>query len=145
HFGGRATIRTCARTESRRGAFTDKPVPEDQGSVTMQWTSWLVALRDTCWKSANGRRRHLVRNEPAEALEDRSLLSVTSFFISGQLSVSSDGSDNITIRPTPINPQLVQVLANGTPVTSLPTVQANQVTSIEVQGGDGPNIIDLSS
>ena len=118
---------------------------EDQGSVTMQWTSWLQAIRKSISPSANARRRSTTtRNEPAETLEDRSLLSVSAFFIGGQLSASSDGSDNITIRPTPLNPNLIQVLANGTPVSSLPTIQANTVSSIVVTGGDGPNTIDLS-
>ncbi|HLQ47124.1 MAG TPA: calcium-binding protein, partial [Planctomycetaceae bacterium] len=110
----------------------------------MQWTFWLETIRHACNPSGRGRRRKAVCQQPAEALEDRSLLSVTSFFISGQLSVSSDGSDDITIRTNPFNPNLVQVLANGSPVTSLPMLQANQIKSIVVEGGDGPNTIDLS-
>src|SRR5687768_6188335 len=117
----------------RRGAgrLPARKQPEDQGSVTMQWTSWLEAIRNAVSPSVSARRRGTTtRNEPAETLEDRSLLSVTSFFINGQLSVSSDGSDDITIRPNPLNQNLVQVLANGTPVSSLPTIQASNVSPI---------------
>ena len=83
-------------------------------------------------------------SKPIEALEARSLLTVSSFFINGQLSVASDGSDDITVRSNPFNPNLVQVLANGAPVTSLGTIQTSSVSSIVVEGGDGPNTIDLS-
>ena len=57
----------------------------------MQWTSWLEAIRRSCAPSVTDRRRNAVRNEPVEALEARALLTVTSFFINGQLSVASDG------------------------------------------------------
>ena len=103
----------------------------------MQWTSWLAAIRNSVAPSVSARRRsQTTRLEPAETLENRSLLTVTAFFISGQLSVSSDASDDITIRPNPLNQNLVQVLANGAPVSSLPTILASNVSSISVNGGD---------
>ena len=60
------------------------------------------------------------------------------------LFIASDSGDAITVRTDPTDSTLVQVLANGIPVVSAPTVLAADVTHLDVQGGDGNNVIDLT-
>ena len=77
----------------------------------------------------------------AERLEDRTLLSVTSLFIDGELSVISDAGDSIRISADPTGN--VQVDVNGVSDSSLPSIDASDVQSINVAGGDSANLIDL--
>ena len=78
-----------------------------------------------------------------ERMEDRSLLSVAALFVNGELFVSSDGADNITIQQNAANK--VEVLANGTILGTAPNVATSAVTSIVVKGGDAANNINLNS
>ncbi len=79
----------------------------------------------------------------AEQLEDRSLLSVASVFVSGELFVSSDAGDSIAIRQNAATLR-VEVVANGLLLGTAPNVPTSTVTSIVVKGGDAANNIDLS-
>jgi len=109
----------------------------------MQFNAWLDAVKKRL--SANRRRAAGTQTPPAmEHLEDRSLLSVSSFFVGGQLTVSSDADDAITIRRNPTDNTKVQVLANGTALSSASQINITQVTGITVNGGDGPNDINLT-
>ena len=81
-------------------------------------------------------------------MEDRTLLSVSALFSigTGVLRVSSvddNGPDSIEIgTDTGGN---VQVIANGSPISGLnPSLSPSDVATIDVQGGDGSNLIDLS-
>ncbi|MFL5328298.1 MAG: hypothetical protein ACJ8C4_05245 [Gemmataceae bacterium] len=78
-------------------------------------------------------------------LEDRITPSVTSTFddVTGQLTVSSNGSDSIQIGTD----QFSNLTVNGTNfITSTGlSVAARSVRAIEVNGGPGPNVIDLSA
>ena len=84
-------------------------------------------------------------------LEDRTLLSVTSLFFNGDLTVLSDADDAIVIREDPLQVGRVEVLVGTTvggtltytPDTSIGVLNANVVETILVGGGDGANIIDL--
>ena len=84
-------------------------------------------------------------------LEDRTLLSVTSLFFNGDLTVLSDADDAIVIREDPLQVGRVEVLVGTTvggtltytPDTSIGVLDANVVETILVGGGDGANIIDL--
>ena len=77
-----------------------------------------------------------------ERMEDRSLLSVAALFVNGELFVSSDGGDSITIRQNSANK--VEVLANGAILGTAPNVLTSAVTSIVIKGGDDANTIDLN-
>ncbi len=79
----------------------------------------------------------------AEQLEDRSLLSVASVFVSGELFVSSDAGDSIAIQQNAVTLR-VEVVANGQLLGTAPNVPTSSVTSIVVKGGDAANNIDLS-
>jgi Ca2+-binding RTX toxin-like protein len=78
-----------------------------------------------------------------ELLEDRTLLSVISLWIDGELSIRSDSNDDIVVE-TNGNLEVV-VRVNGLEDTSLPQIPASAVRSIIVEGGDLPNLIDLRS
>jgi Ca2+-binding RTX toxin-like protein len=87
----------------------------------------------------------------AEVLEDRTLLSVTSLFFNGDLTVVSDADDAIVIREDQVQPGRVEILVGtsvgGTiiysPDTSVGALDANTVQTILVRGGDADNTIDL--
>ncbi len=75
-------------------------------------------------------------------MEDRTLLSVAALFVNGELFVSSDGGDSITIRQNAAS--RVEVLANGVSLGTTPNVLTSAVTSIVVKGGDDANNINLN-
>ena len=63
----------------------------------------------------------------AERMEDRSLLSVAALFVGGELFISSDGGDDITVRQNTSG--RVEVLANGSILGTAPNVATSSVTS----------------
>ena len=125
----------------------------------MRITSWIDSLTTRWQRTRSLRRAHrlgqAVRRSRhrgvAEVLEDRTLLSVTSLFFNGDLTVVSDADDAIVIREDPVQPGRVEVLV-GNPVggtityvadTSVGALDANTVQTILVRGGDDGNTIDL--
>ncbi len=114
----------------------------------MHLTSWLESVRNRLHVSKR-RRATTASRLGLEQLEDRTLLSVSGLFIpltptTGELNIISDADDDIAIGVDPTNTSLIQVLANGQPLATLPPILANQVGSIIVQGGDAANNINLS-
>ncbi len=105
----------------------------------MLLTNWLRAFAQT------QRRRSSDRPIVAavERMEDRSLLSVAALFVNGELFVSSDGGDNITIQQNSAN--RVEILANGAILGTAPNVATSSVTSIVIKGGDAANNINLNN
>ncbi len=75
-------------------------------------------------------------------MEDRTLLSVAALFVNGELFVSSDGGDSITIQQNAAGK--VEVRANSAILGTTPNVATSAITSIVVKGGDAANNIDLS-
>ncbi len=77
-----------------------------------------------------------------ESLELRSLPSITSLFSAGALMVTSDGTDAIVLG---VNSSGNATL-NGDPLESATgtSLAANSVTSLDILGGPGNNVIDLS-
>ncbi|MFP6701098.1 MAG: hypothetical protein VB861_05090, partial [Planctomycetaceae bacterium] len=59
---------------------------------------------------ASRRLRLSSQASAAEVLEDRTLLSVTSLFFNGDLTVVSDADDAIVIREDPVLPGRVEIL-----------------------------------
>ena len=125
----------------------------------MRITSWIDSLTNRWQRTRSlrraarlvhsGRAAHAAR--AAEVLEDRTLLSVTSLFFNGDLTVLSDADDAIVIREDPLQVGRVEVLVGTTvggtlsyvPDTSIGVLDAVAVETILVGGGDGGNIIDL--
>ncbi|HAA62705.1 MAG TPA: hypothetical protein DCE39_17405, partial [Planctomycetaceae bacterium] len=97
----------------------------------------------------SGRAAHAAR--AAEVLEDRTLLSVTSLFFNGDLTIISDDADAIVVREDPLQSGRVEILVGNsvggtvtyTPDTSIGVLDATAVETILVRGGDGRNDIDL--
>ncbi|MCX7422545.1 MAG: hypothetical protein NT013_23785 [Planctomycetia bacterium] len=97
------------------------------------------------WLHSFGRnlRRTRCNGQPAaiEQMEDRTLLSVAALFVNGELFVSSDGGDSISIQQNAAG--RVEVRANGAILGTTPNVATSSVTSIVVKGGDAANNINL--
>ena len=113
----------------------------------MQFQTWLEALRLRVRKNPQrsiAARRKASRQRPAEVLEERALLSVSSLIINGELSVLSDDADSIVVRTNPVDGVSLQVIENGFQSTTLGNVAVADITSINIRGGSGANTIDLS-
>ena len=79
----------------------------------------------------------------AEQLEDRTLLSVTSLWIDGELSIRSNSNDSILVETDASQNVVVQV--NGVVDNSVPTIPASDVRAMVIEGGDLANRIDLKA
>ncbi|MBM79352.1 MAG: hypothetical protein CMJ78_02005 [Planctomycetaceae bacterium] len=112
------------------------------GENAMRLLPWLNTLRSKLAKS-NSRSKNRRITRSIERFEDRTLLTVSGFFLGGQLIVLSDGADDITIREDSTTPGNLEVLDDGTAITTLPPIDGTNVTSIVVRGGNGDNAIDL--
>jgi Ca2+-binding RTX toxin-like protein len=113
----------------------------------MQFQTWLEALRLRVRKNpqrSSAARRKASRQRPAEVLEERTLLSVSSLIINGELSILSDDADSIEVRTNPVDGVSLQVIENGFQSTTLGNVAVADITSISIRGGSGANRIDLS-
>ena len=108
-----------------------------KGSPAVTLKSWLHSL-------GRNHRRTRTNGLPAtvETMEDRSLLSVAALFVGGELFVSSDGGDSITVQQNAAG--RVEILANGAILGTAPNVLTSVVTSIVVKGGDSENTINLN-
>ncbi len=121
----------------------------------MYFHKWLDQVRQrvqsNAGKTAAQRRRPAANpNQPTELLEARAVLSVSTLFVGGELSIIIDGADSVVVRPNPAdtNPQNgapLQVLQNGVAATTVSTVQVQDVKSIRIRGGGSANQIDLSA
>ena len=93
-------------------------------------------------------RRRLLRRGAGllESLEDRVLLSsVTASVLEGALRVTADSGEDLTIREDPSNAGQVQLLVDGQADASIPSsLTTTSLVSIEITGGEGDNLIDLS-
>ena len=106
-------------------------------SFSKLWTKWM--------NGKSGRRAGLSSNVPCaaciETVESRTVPSMTSLFNAGALTITSNAADNMTVSANANG----NVTLNGTQLTvhNAP-VAANTVTSLDVVGGKGKNVIDLS-
>jgi len=100
-------------------------------------TSWLDSVRVRLGSLKNRRHARQLLRRPAsqsamtERLEDRTMLSVTSLWLDGELSVLSDSSDSITIETQVADPLSgaleVVVKVNGIEDTSVPQIDPSEV------------------
>jgi Ca2+-binding RTX toxin-like protein len=107
----------------------------------MKRVTWLASLRHRLQKNRRGVRR---RPAHTETLEQRTYLSATALIVNGQLTVVSDSDESIEIGVNPQGSGEVRVLFDGVQTTSLAGVQASQLAGINVLGGPGDNLIDLT-
>jgi hypothetical protein len=99
------------------------------------------------------RKRRSRRSLLLEQLEDRTLLSVTAFVQNQSLQVVGDAaSDSVSMLVVPLgtpqNPEVLDVLNEGTIVGSFPIVSPGEqgyFSSIQVTGGTGPFALTLGS
>jgi Ca2+-binding RTX toxin-like protein len=112
----------------------------------MKFPSWLDSVRTRVGKQVARKRRPKSRRRPrdVESLETRTLLTVSTLMIGTELSIVADGDDTIAVRPDPNNTTLLQVIENGVVATTVAGVLVNDVQSIDIRGGSGSNVIDLS-
>ena len=87
---------------------------------------------------------HTITNQ-IEALENRVVLSVSALFIDGELTITSDGQDDITVREDPNANGNLQVVVNNAPLNTVNALDATAIRSIVINGGEGDNVIDLST
>ena len=105
----------------------------------MRFTSWLENL----WRPRRLDRRNcrpLARS--VDVLEDRTLLSVSTLFVNGELRVIADADETVEVG-TDVDGN-VQVTVDGTVDTTIAPVPSASVESLLVIGGDLDNGLDLS-
>ena len=118
----------------------------------MQFNSWLDALRRQLRPNGIRRQQHslstgqrrkseLSLSHVIERLEDRALLTVSALLVGSELTLESDGADDIRVQA---NNGLVEVIANGSSLASLGTIDASTIQTLVLQGGDGANVLDVS-
>ena len=110
----------------------------------MHLASWLDTLRV---RLVSARRRGQRRNiKSAEVLEQRTLLSVNSLFVNGELTVISDADESIRVSASNGNLLVETASPGGTFVadTTIQNIPASSVSSIVIEGGSESNSIDLS-
>jgi Ca2+-binding RTX toxin-like protein len=106
----------------------------------------LLGNRSRRAASASRRPQNAAIRPAAESLEVRTMLTTSSLFADGELSIIIDeGNDSVAVRTDPMNPAFVQVLVNGNLDRSLPPILANSVARITIVGSDTDNLIDLST
>ncbi len=104
---------------------------------------WLTLIRQRL--NQQKRRTTEVRRTRAEALEQRAYLSVSTLLVNQELRLTADGNEAIAVQVDPLIAGRVQVLVDGVPSSGLAPIQANQLRAIEIQAGQGHNLIDLNA
>lgn len=88
--------------------------------------------------------RHSTAGSAAQRLEQRALLTTSTLFSSGELTVIiEEGADSVAVRENPTITGRLQVLINGVADTSLPVVAVSSVAAINITGSDTQNLVDL--
>ncbi|RMG42074.1 MAG: hypothetical protein D6725_00270 [Planctomycetota bacterium] len=111
----------------------------------MHFPQWLKSfrLRTRVRRGSSRSRRGPQSERPAEVLEQRTLLSVTSLFVNGELTLISDSGDQIEVREDANQPGQVEIVVNGQTDTSLPPIATTDVRMLFVFGGPDADTIDL--
>ena len=107
-------------------------------------TSWIERIGRSLKRDSRRKTDQRRGVSPAgERLEERSLLSAQAFFLNGEIDVVLGPADSVVVQQNPVAPGIVQVLINGIPEPSFPTVSASTITKLLITGGDDANLIDL--
>ncbi len=72
------------------------------------------------------------------------MLTVTGVLIGTELSVFVDDGDDVSVQNDPATGN-VQVIANGSPATAIPSVQSSVLTALNVFAGSDDNVLDVSA
>lgn len=112
---------------------------------------WLDAVRHRLGLRSNGRRavgrqdHRAIAGQTTEALEPRCLLTVSGFLLNGtDLNIVMNSNDTVQVQADASG--FVQVrTGGGTTVVPIAQIQASALTSINIQGSDSANSIDLSA
>ena len=126
----------------------------------MARSGWLLRFENTLKQhlssKMSGRRTRSRRTyplnpapQPAEVLEQRSLLSASAVFVeaTGELSIELDSSESAQVSSVNGN-VLIGLSNNGSPYvpfTGIGTIPAASIVSLNIFGGDDANTIDLSN
>lgn len=113
----------------------------------MTVSPWLEGLRRRLvrLRAEHGRKaRPRTTARKAEYLEQRTLLTVVTFFDEGNLEILADGGESVVVQEDPNITGFVQVLADGSPLLSLPFLQTVDVTSLNIITGAANDVVDLS-
>lgn len=115
----------------------------------MSFRSWLESVRGRCGVRAKSRRLKRMTQQRAtaaqttEALEPRCLLTVSGFVLNGtDMSIVMKSNDAVQVQADASG--FVQVLS-GTTNVAVAKVLATSLTSLNIQGSDSANLIDLSA
>lgn len=108
----------------------------------MKHVSWLKSLRNRIRRPV---RRAQRRQGLTENLEQRTYLSAATFLLNGELHIVADSDESIEVRAEQLGSGIVEVLIDGVLDTSGPTVQADQITALNIVGGPAGNLIDVST
>jgi len=121
-----------------------------QGGAIVLRPGWLQLFQQ---RLQQRQRRRTVRHAHSrrqvaaiafEALEERTLLSAATVFLSGSLQIQTDSNESVTVQVNPTNSAQVQILINNAPAVGAPSLLTTQVTSLVINSGDAENVIDLS-
>ncbi len=109
----------------------------------MALRSWLTLLRGDCGRRSHPGRRcgQLRRLGLVQTLEPRALLAVTFTFANGDLTLTSNAADTITVQA--VSGQ-VSVVTEAGLVTGIGAVAAKDVDSLVINGSAGSEVIDLT-
>lgn len=113
----------------------------------MTVSPWLEGLQKRLVRSRAAqlrRRRPRSTGRKAEYLEVRTLLTVVAIFDEGALQVLGDAGESIEVRESTSTSGIVEVLADGALLQSLPPLATSSVTSLEIITGAANDVIDLS-
>lgn len=105
----------------------------------MQLSSWLDRFRRNI---PHRRTAGTTRRSPAEALEQRELLTVTGVLIGTELSIYLDGNDTVAVRRGATGN--IELLGNNVVVNSVPSIAATSISRLLIDGSDSDNTIDVS-
>ena len=108
----------------------------------MRITHWLTRLQNRRLSRSSCRARSV---NHTEMLERRTLLTTAGVLINAtELSIFADDGDSVTVQRNATSGDVEVLDANLQPVLTIPTIQANTVTVLNVFSGDADNTIDVS-
>lgn len=111
---------------------------------------WMESLRRRLSRdrSRRGRNRSVAGVDAVSAclerLENRTLLTVAASLVDGHLRVFGDADEDISFQQPPGQPQLLELVVDGTAVTNIGGLQVDQLLSLQIDLGASENSLDLS-
>lgn len=108
----------------------------------MKISNWLTRLQNR--RSSSPRRRQNVQGN-IEKLEKRTLLTTAGVIINTtELSIFADDGDSVTVQRNATSGDVEVLDANMQPVATIPSIQASDVTVLNIFAGDADNAISVS-